>query len=507
MSSTSLTCLHCHQLLRTSRPVEAGQNVKCPKCGQIFTAPSEEPVKASPEESAKTYGFSEAPSRQAPSSPPHRTKRKAVAAKAELEDDEEDEGDDSDSLHDQEAEAQPRRKVRPKLTQKQQKGNSLLVVGVIAGAILVLLLAGGAGGFYWYHNRDKNSGKIEDPMAFIPAESSFVLGADIGSLASQPAFAGLADNAGKQLISGNFLERLKTKTGMEFKDLFNSLRLCAGTSGNPQPRGRQNAPRLTLVGKSRIPLDQLKLRDACNEPTAVRFEGRTYFRIKEGQFTLLYMPSKWILVMSSMEEIKLQSLILAEKAGSGNAPPAMEFGPEIQANHFWAEAKFNESSKAGLGMLATVGVLLGQPSEIKRIVDGLQHASAAGLWGSAEGDRATFTAAIKCDDEKNAKSLAGALKRIWESQSMSAASKGAPSTLERELKSTLKFSTQGPQAQATVTLSGESLQSLGQQLMLGAAQFQRMASGGFPAIGPPGGPQGGRQGGRSRRDNPDNDTR
>jgi predicted RNA-binding Zn-ribbon protein involved in translation (DUF1610 family) len=534
MSLTKFTCPNCQQVLRSSRPIEAGRQVNCPKCGKLFTMPAEVPVetfaikqsdpalplapknnKAAPAPAAEEIaelddteqnGKPEQPRRKVRRRPakaavtdtaeedesdsddtdggPRRKLRRPVP-KADIDDadDDEDEVEDVDSFADEEE--APRRKIR--LKTKPKKSMSSLTLSLIVSGGLVLLLAGAGGGAYWYINRDRNQSKNEDPLVYVPADSAMMIGMDVGTLMNQPLLARAAESANKQMKT-NFFESVKKSTGVEFKDLFNT---CVFAVGSPGSRGTAALPsKTTLIAKSRVPFDQRKIRDSSKEPKAVRFQGRTYFNVNDGDTKLLYMPSNWFLIASNINEPELQAVIAAELKPAASSSKSLEMARDLQGNHFWLTTSLDGPAGAILG-----AVLMNPAAPDKKSMapgaELIKQARAAGLWANISGDTIALSAGLKFDDDQAAQNAVAPLQKMWKNQSKSAATQmmlGAmlpPSIqkLQKEVSSSIAFSAQGTIAQASCTLSIQTLSELMNEAQ-SAPSLQQP-----PSLNPRGAPQ------------------
>jgi hypothetical protein len=512
--------------------------LKCPKCGQSFAVPEEAPVAVpaaqevatptSPEESAKTYAFKE----DLPKAPPTRESAHTKGQKKakpldededdlELEDEEEirprrkptrpapevlsdeDEDEDDEDDSDEEELGRPRRRSPGK--SKQEKGSKLLFVSLVVGGILVLLLAGGGAGAYWCLNRDRNSSKIDDPLVYVPADSPLVMGFAVGTLMNQPAAAAMVEKAATSDIEGSFLTQVKKDTGIEFKDLFSEVVIVApgstGTPGQFASNGKH-----TLIAKSRVAFDQHKIRNSCKDAIPVRHEGKTYFKVNEGpNFKLLYMPSNWIMVMTNMTEPELQTLITAESKAPTDSTAHMEQARDLQKNHFWLVAGVSGPLAAAFQQDPSQAAAMGQP-DLKALADAAKQARAVGLWGNLDGDALSITLGVRCSDNPSAKKMTSALKGAWDDQMkptspLSMATAFAPKSLRevlRDVKSSIRFSTQEQVAQASAKVSVSKIQGAMPDVQAMIPQGATAPGRGQqPAIQAPGG-RGGRGGPRSK---------
>jgi hypothetical protein len=417
---------------------------------------------------------------------PRRPLRRRAAAK---------DGDDA-AADDSEEDELPLRK--PRGAAKEKKSNALAIVLIAGGALLVLLLGGGAGA-YWYLNRDRNSRKVDDPFTYIPADSQILFGLDAGTLMGQPGIAAMVEQAGKQNLQGNFLDQVKKETGLEFKDLFNTVVAAAlpGPGGAFGPGAKQ----VTVI-KSKVPFDQHKIRDSCKEPVAVRYQGRSYFKVNEPNFKLLYMPSNWIMVTTNASEPELQAWIANEAATVSNSP-VIEMAHEIQSNHFWAVISLGAFGST-LNQQLTEGAKSGKLD--RGLAESLKQARTAGMWGTLDSGTLNLTIGVACADSQSAKKVVSGAKGLWNNTMTGGGAQAFAAAmffpkfrdLQRELNSTIRFSTQDQKALASARISLQTIQAVAQDAQAMIPQATATPGRG-PAMQAPQAPGGrGGRGGRGR---------
>ena len=158
------SCPECNSVLRSSKPVAAGKMIRCPKCDLVF-APQVDEVEGEEEEELAR------PARQ-----PARASR--------YDDDEDRDYDDEDD--------RPRRKKKKFAKKKKRSNSNVLVMAIVGGGVLLFLLAvGGVLGFVdipgaeWtgflrsYANKGPGD---EELLAYVPADSDYVLSIDFAEL-------------------------------------------------------------------------------------------------------------------------------------------------------------------------------------------------------------------------------------------------------------------------------------------------------------------------------------
>ena len=218
------------------------------------------------------------------------------------------------------------------------------------------------------------------------------------------------------------------------------------------------------------------MRNSFKNAKAVRHAGRTYFRVDEKEFKFVYMPSKTIMVMTSMPEDNLKAMIAAEDKQADTVPPALELARQVRNSQFWGVIGLDGGVKMGLEQMAQMGGPAPPPA-LKSLLKAARQARVAGLWGALEGDSVSFTVGVKCDDEKSAKEVTQSVKSLLKSPMQPTAGPlgmlgalmmtNSTQKLQRELTSSLQFSNEGPLAQVSGKLSLQTLGMFGAQMAPG----------------------------------------
>jgi hypothetical protein len=265
----TFSCPDCHAVLKTANPIPAGKRIKCPKCNTVFAVPAED---ARPKPAAAVQGKPrpQAPPLRKPAPPddddangasPPRPARKTVP----VDDYDDDDGGEPiarkplrkrapvDDLDDREEEDddedRPKRKSSKKRG-KKKSGNGMLI-GIIAGSLVLLLAVGGVGALVWpgflLSSKDKDTAKgksggkdqtgpavaginegtgNENPLAYVPADSTVIAGADVGAIWNMP-FAAQMEQEIKTDANIRGLAELKKITGLEVKELADHVVVAA----------------------------------------------------------------------------------------------------------------------------------------------------------------------------------------------------------------------------------------------------------------------------------------
>jgi hypothetical protein len=496
MSAITFACPKCDTILKTIKPIPAGKKVRCPKCSHVFAPPSSTvqesiPIRAEPPVRAP------APRRQESDdsgwepvedeAPPPARKPPRKPRRFEKADEQRANDGDTEDLDDR-----PRPKKRRK--HKATGVNQLVKLYLLLGAVTLLLLAGGGGIAAWlYINWDKNRGiGNEDPLAYIPADSTIIAGFDVGTLMNHPAVAAQVEKSFKenQANTGGWFKEVHKETGLEFKDLFEHT-ICAMKPPAAPGRALQS---VTVILKSKVAFDQNKIRKCCKSATPRKYKGKTYFEVSEGPFKTLFMPSNWMIIFTNVPEAQVQSMIDSNGTQPGLPADALGLAQQAVESTAWVVALFDHTMKqaiqqgmaqAGPMMPANVGEMLGR-------------AKGASLSGTVQGNAVLFRASLVCPDEPSAKQAADGMQSMWDKQGkgqIALATAFAPpfmGSFLKELTDSLQFSSQGTLAQASAQVSVPVLETLVKE-----AQNQPAAA---PGLGPPGGFPG--QPGRPGRSTP-----
>jgi Zn-finger nucleic acid-binding protein len=355
MTTVTFACPECQTNLKTSQRITSDQDIRCPKCGTVFPAPPE-------------MDFLE---------------------------------DAADFDEPASAKASPRSNRTKRV--------------ILLSALIVVLFTAGTAYMAWHtiENWGHNEGTgREDPLAFIPADSTLVLGVDLGALADHPAWA---DEVEKGIRSLNrtpiFWDDCKTNTGIEFRELFDRVIIALKLEGlNPN-----EPPHLTLIAHSKLPFNQNRIRDSEKDMFRYIGHGKTYYKRNDGLVmdpTWLFMPSDRVLVLSNLLQSDIEMLM--EKDGTEPMIPAEEVRPirELQANVFWAAVPWSESIRENFGRTS---LLLAKMSpELAPVMQTLSHAKAAGAYARWEENQIALTLKVACADEAAARESSTHLQKYWD---------------------------------------------------------------------------------------------
>jgi len=466
MATVTFVCPQCRTNLKTSQRIDSDQEVRCPKCDMVFPAPPETSYFDPDETHTTAHGNLEEP----------------------------------DFL----GSALPR------------SGSNRTKWILLCSAMIVVLFTAGTAFLAWktIENWGRNEGTgREDPLAFVPPESTLVVGVDLGALAAHPDWADQVEKGIRQLSrSSIFWDDCKANTGVEFRELFDQVILAFKLDG----LNRNEAPHLTLIAHSRVPFNQNRIRDSDPDMYRQVANGKTYYKRQDGNllsFSWLYMPSDRILVLSSLPEFDFLPLLEHDGTQPLVPPDEIQRIQAVQGNPFWAEFPFyrtdelsapdhptttmRQDVKRAFAALVTVAPTL---TPVIKTLSEVQAASASAQW---EGEKMTVTLDLDCLNEEIARKGSSRLQEFKGKKTIGG--KGLPNLFTRNAQAFLKlveliqevwdhagFSTQADQIRITARITppaSENLPALGAQMsrILGFGSNRQSPS-------PPPQGQGGRRG-------------
>lgn len=450
-----MSCSSCHAQLKSAKPITPGVKVRCPKCGAVFLAGTEEaPAEAAPRPKAR-------------SQPPE-----AEARFAKKEDVLDRPMDDEDL---EEAPEKPVKKFRKKRKARRSWSPALLIGLAVLG---VLLLGGGtwlAIEYFLYYGVNRGTGD-ELPLAYIPGNSNLIVAIDLERAMQQPELKRAFTQNLAQGPNKTFLDDCKRETGLEFEVVFSHILFATKLANLGAFNSFRGQPDMTVVGHSREPFDQRKLARACKGTVVKKAHGKAYYEIHDPAnptLKYLFMPSDRIIVLTSQPEPTLESLI-----GSGGktlqvSADTAAIARGLESAQFWLAAPVTGPLQEALQQQLETAKAMPAPPEQKALLEALPKAKACGLSGRLEGENVQLSAAIACADDAAAKSLSEGLQASWEKnvkgfgatvqlKLMLAALPASTRPAIQEMLDSAKFESKGPVAQASVQLGLQNLKQLGE---------------------------------------------
>ncbi len=408
---TTFVCPYCRSRLKLPASVLAGKHIQCPQCGRVFA-----PAKAG--------------------------------------------GDASEP----EVEETPRSPKRKKKKSRRGLWIGLGVGGAVLGLLTVLAVI-------WSLGVGVNQGTgEEDPLAYVPADSGVVISIEYGALLDHPELGQWVHHAMLSSGTGHAFADIK-KTGLDFRDLYD--RVIIAIPGNLRRVGRSGTGSYTVIIQSRTPFSQRKIRDAAKEPRRQTIQGKSYYRVNEGDFRILFMPSDRIVILSGLQEDQLEPVFASDGVRRLLPPEVLALADKVRGSQFWMVAPFDDGMRREIqqGMQQRSGA----PAELAPALEALGQGRVAAFWGALQGRQVQLNVALTCQSEQQAQQAAGALLDYWKQQN-----KGIDGLLglamlpqqvqgvTMDLMRTMKFSSQGPNLQVSAQVSQKTIADL----MTQAARMQ-----------------------------------
>jgi hypothetical protein len=403
--------------------------------------------------------------------------------------------------------------VRPlaRRRKKRRSNTSKILAVSLSSALIILLFVGGTAYFIWNNvvnkGRNKGTGK-ENPLAFVPADSTMVFGVDMGPLWEQPAVA-----AELEKILGrdpqDFFGDLKKNTGIHNNEFLDRLILALKTD----PANPMQPPPVTLIFQSKVPFDQNKVRDKVRDSEKDMVPqtagGKTYYKRSEAmgaQTGWLYMPSNRILVLSNMSEAQMKELVESDGIEPKLPAPVISMAQGLEKSHFWMIEPFSAAIRQQMEKrLGTTRGLI--PPDLTPVTNALPQAKMLTLSSNLANNKISLQVSLVCADEGTAKQVESTLQNYWDKNSKGLAGlqmKLGLAVLPKELQATVKeilenlqFSSQGATAHLITQFTAPSSETL---TKLVTSQRGKFVPGGIPGGMVPGGPPPGfRPGGGFKR--------
>jgi len=367
MTTVTFACPDCRTNLKTSRRITPDRDVRCPTCGTVFPAPPEtdsdllEFDEESTDLSAQGRGNGAEPDPSLLGSPARRTPR--------------------------------------------------LILG---SAVIVLLFTAATAYFAWSAivNRGHNAGTgHEDPLAYVPVDSSLVIGVNLGELADQPDWREQIEKAIRSLNpSPGFLDDCKANTGIEFAELFDQVILAYKLDGlNPS-----ESPHTTLIARSKIPFNQNKIRDSEAEMYPEIVEGKFYYKRNVGDISnlnFLFMPSDRILILSNLPQYDFEPLVEKDGTEPLLSSEMVTMIRGLQSDPLWGAAPFSEVTRRNLHRDSQA--IVKKTPEFAQVLETLSQARAASAKGRWEEGKFSLTMNLVCPDETAAGKASSSLQSFW----------------------------------------------------------------------------------------------
>jgi hypothetical protein len=398
--ASQLTCPHCGNILRTTASVAPGRSVKCPACGESFKATADD-------ESSSARGA---------------------------------------------------RGARP-----GRKPGGVVLALLLPGCALVAVIGGIAllAAFVWpgfLRPTNVPPQHIDDPMALVPADSNWVIGADLDRLRAQGVLEpmlSLLTNPPPG-VPGNAFPAGMADVVRDGESL-----LIAGTAGDNQAKP-------VIVLTTRGPVDVETVKRACIARVAQKMHGHAVYRTemgkagpdKKGSLGWLAFPGERLVLLSEAQEKDFAALLAA--AAEPRPHPSAERIVEAKKTPLWGVLTFDARMKVKLNETLA--------NEMAGVVPLLQKAHSA-TFVMENPEKATSLKGqldVNCGNDADAAELAAAAQKYWDAKKGQLALVAALLSLQDpalgglvgDLSRTIKIEAKGPRAVVGLEITEKTLQKL-----------------------------------------------
>jgi len=489
----NLACPKCRAVIKSATPIRAGKSVKCPKCNASFSAPpspSKQPgskMGVIAKQPGSKMGVLKQPGSKAgvckPGGSKHAVKKPSVGKPNHN-------GSWSpSSAFDFDAPGPAVSTSDSTPPRKKRRGSKLLMY--VLSVVILLSLAGVGGGAFilmkvknngWAGLFGKKSGGDsggsapgdgvndgsgeEDLVAYLPSDSSFLGGADLGSLMNHPGIkAQIEDRLSKD--APKVFADCKKETGLELKELFN--RVFIGSKGSLANGPDIKLGSTTFVVRSSVPFDQKKVAKWLSNDSPQKIKDKYYYRkIKEApDDVVLFMPSDRVLIIGPIPEAKLESVLTNDGTKPTLAGDSVNLVRQVQTSSLWAVCPFDAAAKQDLQ--GTLMPLAGTVPDLQPAVRAFQNAKAGVVSVRLEGDKARLSLGLALASETDAGAASVALQGFWDKLKGLAGSKfleglGSVSkdiqTVARDALDSTRFSKSGNVAEVSASVSLDAAEGL-----------------------------------------------
>jgi hypothetical protein len=304
--------------------------------------------------------------------------------------------DEVEVIEDEAPVSRPRKEFRAK---KRGSGSKGVLIGAIAGGV-VLLLAGG--GLAWWLLR----GGGDEPLAYLPANSPFVGGADVKAIFGSPLAGPAASLIGLPTMP---FGRIVAATNAPMRDSLDRVVFGAGKNG------------MTMAVKTAVPIDKEKLAAAYGDANIASVGGQKVFRSAPPGPKSLFIPSKTIAVVSDLPDDQLATIARSSGRTSALSGDAESLAAKFNGNTIWLivgpEGFSDPAIQAGM-----MPALLSSPAG-KSIAPIMQSARGFGLSINLGGSDVEIRIGIQCADAAAAQKTVADLNEMNEKSKSDLATK------------------------------------------------------------------------------------
>jgi hypothetical protein len=340
---------------------------------------------------------------------------------------------------------------KPRFGRRRRRKPIRWVPLALAGVVVLAVIGGLVGLFAWLLSRAPG----DDPLAFVPPDAHLVAGVRIGDLAREvPAVGQLLE---RQLLGPANAINFKENFGVEARDLYDQMTVALTADGTE----------FTVITKSSVPFDRWRVVGRPQKGmTKVSGFGQSYFRVDDPSmpFKTMYCPNKRLIVITALTDTKLKPILKSDGKTRTIPGPVGDLAARLSAHHAWAVSR-PDGQRGPLtdnpGATAAPGL------------DNLSKtAQAIALWLSVANGTVDVHFGMSLADDAAAQQAVA--KMQTEAPKLFALLEGAGflrpalGRLATELKSSAKFTADGPLAEMSAQVSVGTLEAL-------APDLQRLA--------------------------------
>jgi uncharacterized protein YkwD len=258
-----------------------------------------------------------------------------------------------------------------------------------------------------------------DPLAYIPADSSAVLGIDVAALLRVPAIKEAVEQGLKQEMAAGVAASVVEETGLDIRDLLGQVIVAVklpplNPAAPPMPEG------MTVIIRTQHPFDAKKIARASFIEGPQPVQQRTCYRLKKdtpltagsAQPIHLFMPTDRLLVLSDLPAPRLEALVASDGKRVSLPPATGGMVRRLQKSALWMtvalDAKTQEQIQQGLGAVGE-----GLPPELAPVAKAAASARGVAVWATLDDRRLSLSLGLDCGDGKAAGELSAGLEGFW----------------------------------------------------------------------------------------------
>jgi hypothetical protein len=222
-----------------------------------------------------------------------------------------------------------------------QRHSRIVPLALTGVTLLVVVAAVAALAAFIWPGFLRTAPRIDDPMALLPGDSNWIIGADVDRLRTR----GVLEPVLGLLVSPPPMVPIAPLAAGVAELVRDSERLLvAGAAGDATSRS-------TLVLVMREPVNTEQVRRQCHAGASRRIHGHLVYRAdpdKSGATAWLAFPGDRLIVLSNLEQAAFATLLVNAIAAERPAHPVAELLQETGGAPFWAVAHFDEHMKGKL---------------------------------------------------------------------------------------------------------------------------------------------------------------